>query len=44
MKKEALAATNYISQRTEIKPRIRITLGVGLGTLTNIVTVGVRES
>jgi hypothetical protein len=43
MKKEALAAANYISQRTNIKPRIGITLGVALGTLTNIVTGGVRE-
>jgi len=43
MKKAALAAAKYISQRTKIRPRIRITLGAGQGTLTRIVTGAVKE-
>ncbi|MGB3340652.1 MAG: hypothetical protein WBB37_04130 [bacterium] len=43
MKKEALAAANYISQRTKIRPRIGLTLGAGLSALTKIVTEVVKE-
>ena len=34
MRKEALAAAKYISQRTKTRPRIGIILGTGLGALT----------
>lgn len=39
MKKEALAAATYISQRVKIRPRIGIILGTGLGALTKTIKV-----